>query len=244
MVLPRCLDVDQPRSVQQREERAMEMPSGPGRSNHELATLADGLSALRAGRPVIVVDDENRENEGDVILAAETASTRWVAWTVRHSSGFICAPMINAIADHLDLPLMVEDNQDPRGTAYTVTVDAADCAGTGISAIDRARTLRVLADPASTPRHLTRPGHVLPLRAAEGGTRERAGHTEAAVDLMRLAGLRPVAAIAEIVADDGEMMRLPGLLELGARESIPVLTIEQLLRHLEKAGAPPPLRSL
>ncbi|GFG52430.1 3,4-dihydroxy-2-butanone-4-phosphate synthase [Mycolicibacterium agri] len=220
------------------------MPKQSGRSNHKLADVDQCLSALRAGRPVIVVDDENRENEGDVILAAETASAQWVAWTVRHSSGFICAPMTNAIADHLDLPLMVEDNQDPRGTAYTVTVDAADCKGTGISASDRAHTLRVLADPASTPRRLTRPGHVLPLRAADGGTRERAGHTEAAVDLMHLAGLRPVAAIAEIVADDGEMMRLPGLLELGARESVPVLTIEQLVRHLEKTGTRPTLRSI
>jgi 3,4-dihydroxy 2-butanone 4-phosphate synthase / GTP cyclohydrolase II len=220
------------------------MRSGPGRDDHELATVEEALSALRAGRPVIVVDDENRENEGDVILAAETASTRWVAWTVRNSSGFICAPMTNQIADYLDLPLMVEDNEDPRGTAYTVTVDAADCKGTGISAIDRAHTLRVLADPRSTPRRLTRPGHILPLRAADGGTRERAGHTEAAIDLMRLADLRPVAAIAEIVADDGELMRLPGLVELGAHESVPVLTIEQLVQHLGKDGTSPPLRAV
>jgi 3,4-dihydroxy 2-butanone 4-phosphate synthase/GTP cyclohydrolase II len=171
------------------------------------------------------------------VLAAEMASTRWIAWTVRNSSGFICAPLTNDIADRLDLPLMVERNQDPRGTAYTVTVDAADCQGTGISAVDRAHTLRVLADPGSSPRRLNRPGHIVPLRAVDGGVLERPGHTEAAVDLMTLAGLRPVAAICEVVADDGEMMRLPGLLELGERESIAAITIEQLVRHLKCSAA-------
>jgi 3,4-dihydroxy 2-butanone 4-phosphate synthase / GTP cyclohydrolase II len=211
-------------------------------TSQRLSDISDALTALREGRAVIVVDDENRENEGDIVLAAESASTRWIAWTVRNSSGFICAPMTSEIADRLDLPPMVEHNEDPRGTAYTVTVDATDCEGTGISAVDRAHTLRVLANPASTPRRLTRPGHVLPLRAVAGGVRARGGHTEAAVELMRLAGLQPVAAISEVVADDGEMMRLPGLLELGERESIPVITIEQLVDHLQTMpidGMPP-----
>ncbi|HYI34246.1 MAG TPA: 3,4-dihydroxy-2-butanone-4-phosphate synthase, partial [Glaciibacter sp.] len=170
-----------------------------------LADIPTALAALRLGKPVIVADDEGRENEGDVIISAELATQEWVAWTVRHSSGFICAPMTNNIADKLDLPVMVLANEDPRGTNYTVTVDAADRLSTGISAADRSHTLRVLANPASTPASLHRPGHILPLRAVDGGVKERDGHTEAAVDLMKLAGLRPVAAISEIVAEDGEM---------------------------------------
>jgi 3,4-dihydroxy 2-butanone 4-phosphate synthase/GTP cyclohydrolase II len=129
---------------------------------------------------------------------------------------------------------MVAVNEDARGTAYTVTVDAADRTSTGISASDRAHTLNVLADPASTPSSVIRPGHVLPLRAVDGGVRERAGHTEAAVELMRLAGLQPVGAIAEVVAEDGSMMRMPGLLELGARDGVPVITIEQLIAYLDE----------
>jgi 3,4-dihydroxy 2-butanone 4-phosphate synthase/GTP cyclohydrolase II len=199
-----------------------------------LATIPVAIEALRAGRPVIVADDEGRENEGDFIISAELASQEWVAWMVRLSSGFICAPMTNEIADKLGLPPMVEVNQDPRGTAYTVSVDAADRLSTGISAADRAHTLRVLADAESTPSSLFRPGHILPLRAVDGGVRDRDGHTEAAVDLMRLAGLTPVAAIAEIVEDDGEMMRLPGLIALGTRERIPVITIASLIEWLEE----------
>ena len=199
-----------------------------------LSTIPEAIEALRAGRPVLVADDENRENEGDIILSAELATPEWIAWTVRHSSGFICAPMTAEIADALDLPPMVEVNQDARATAYTVSVDAADRVSTGISAADRAHTLTVLADPNATPTSLIRPGHILPLRAVEGGVRERAGHTEAGVELMRLAGLRPVAGICEVVADDGEMMRLPGLIELGARDNIPVITIEQLIAYLDE----------
>ncbi|GAB3397621.1 bifunctional 3,4-dihydroxy-2-butanone-4-phosphate synthase/GTP cyclohydrolase II [Schumannella luteola] len=198
-----------------------------------LASIPEALQALREGKPVIVADDEGRENEGDVILAAQSASQEWIAWTVKHSSGFICAPMTNEIADRLNLPPMVEHNEDPRGTAYTVSVDAADRLSTGISASDRAHTLRTLADPASTPASLSRPGHIMPLRAVDGGVRERDGHTEAAVDLMKLAGLIPVGAISEIVADNGEMERLPGLIALGEREGVPVITIEELIRFME-----------
>ena len=192
-----------------------------------LATIEEALESLRAGRPVLVADDENRENEGDVILSAELATPEWVAWTVRWSSGFICAPMPADLADSLNLPPMVEANEDARSTAYTISVDAAEGVTTGISAADRARTLNVLADPSSTPSNLIRPGHVLPLRAVDGGVRERSGHTEAAVELMKLAGLRPVGAIAEVVAEDGSMMRMPGLLD-----GVPVITIEQLITHL------------
>ena len=199
-----------------------------------LATIAEALDALRAGRPVLVADDENRENEGDVVLSAELATPEWVAWTVRWSSGFICAPMPADLADSLNLPPMVAASEDARSTAYTVSVDAAEGVTTGISAHDRALTLNVLANPASTATSIIRPGHVLPLRAVDGGVRERSGHTEAAVELMKLAGLRPVGAIAEVVAEDGSMMRLPGLIELGARDGVPVITIEQLIAHLNE----------
>jgi 3,4-dihydroxy 2-butanone 4-phosphate synthase/GTP cyclohydrolase II len=199
-----------------------------------LATIPEALEALRAGRPVIVADDENRENEGDIILSAQLATPEWLAWTIRWSSGFICAPMPAEWADRLDLPPMVAVNEDARGTAYTVSVDAADRVSTGISATDRSHTLNVLAYPASVPSSVIRPGHILPLRAVDGGVRERAGHTEAGVELMRLAGLQPVAAIGEVVAEDGSMMRLPGLMEMGEREGVPVITIEQLIAYLDE----------
>jgi len=199
-----------------------------------LSTIPEALDALRAGRPILVADDENRENEGDVILSAQLATPEALAWTVRWSSGYVCAPMPAEWADRLDLPPMVAVNEDARGTAYTVSVDAASGVTTGISASDRARTLNVLADPDSVPSSVIRPGHILPLRAVDGGVRERAGHTEAAVDLMRLAGLQPVGAIAEVIAEDGSMMRLPGLLELAERDGIPVITIEQLIAHLNE----------
>lgn len=202
-------------------------------STSGLSTIPEALEALRAGKPVIVADDENRENEGDIILSAELATPEWLAWTIRWSSGFLCAPMPAEWADRLDLPPMVAVNEDVRGTAYTVSVDAADKVSTGISATDRSHTLNVLADPASVPSSVIRPGHILPLRAVDGGVRERAGHTEAGVDLMKLAGLQPVAAIGEVVAEDGSMMRLPGLIEMGEREGIPVITIEQLIAHLD-----------
>jgi 3,4-dihydroxy 2-butanone 4-phosphate synthase/GTP cyclohydrolase II len=198
-----------------------------------LADIPTALDALRAGRPVIVVDNESRENEGDVVLAAQFASQEWLAWLVRNSSGFICAPMTNEIADRLELPVMVPDNQDPRGTNYTVSVDAANRISTGISAADRAHTLRVLADVDSVPSSLHRPGHIMPLRAVEGGVRERDGHTEATIDLLKLAGLVPVGAISEIVAEDGEMMRLPGLIQLGEREGVSVITIAALIEYLD-----------
>lgn len=199
-----------------------------------LADIPTALDALRRGMPIIVVDNESRENEGDVVLAAQHATQEWMAWTIRHTSGFICAPMTNEIADRLELPLMVADNQDPLGTAYTVSVDAADRLSTGISAADRAHTLRVLAAMDSEPADLRRPGHILPLRAVDGGVRQRAGHTEATVDLLKLAGLVPVGAIGEIVADDGEMMRLPALIALGAEAGVPVVTIEALIAYLQE----------
>jgi len=197
--------------------------------NKQLSTMEEAFEALRAGLPVLVADDEDRENEGDVILAAATATTQWMAWTIRHTSGYICAPMSESRADRLGLPLMVADNRDPRLTAYTVTVDAAEGVTTGISAADRAHTIRTLAQEDSIPSDFNRPGHVVPLRARQGGVLVRGGHTEAAVDLCRLAGLAPVGAIGELVHDDGSMMRLPAVLELGREHNLPVITIAALI---------------
>jgi 3,4-dihydroxy-2-butanone 4-phosphate synthase len=221
------------------QEAHVPVGAGPASSGVPgLSPIEDALAALVAGRPVIVADDEDRENEGDVILAAELATPEWIAWTVANSSGFICAPVSAEIADALDLPPMVVHSEDVRGTAYTITVDAAQGVTTGISAHDRAHTLRVLADPASKRDDLHRPGHVFPLRARPGGVRERAGHTEASIDLMTAAGLRPAAAICEIVDNStGEMMRLPGLLALGAREGVPVITIAALAEWLDAKEA-------
>lgn len=194
-----------------------------------LTTIDQALEALRAGRPVLVLDSEDRENEGDVVLAAETATATWMAWAIRHTSGYLCAPVTSEVADRLELPLMVADNRDPLRTAYTVSVDAATGVTTGISAADRLHTSQVLADPRSTPADLIRPGHLLPLRARAGGVLARPGHTEATVDLTRLAGLAPVGIIGELVHDDGAMMRLEGVVQIGHEFDLPVITIDALI---------------
>ncbi|MEW1953751.1 3,4-dihydroxy-2-butanone-4-phosphate synthase [Terrabacter sp. NPDC080008] len=199
-----------------------------------LSTVEEAFEALRAGRPVLVLDDEDRENEGDLVLAAQTATEDWMAWTIRHSSGYLCAPMPGDVADRLHLPLMVAENRDPLRTAYTVSVDAAAGITTGISAADRLRTVQVLADPGSTAADLIRPGHVLPLRARPGGVLTRPGHTEAAVDLTRLAGLSPVGVIGELVHDDGTMMRFDAVVALGREFGLPVVTIEQIVDHRQR----------
>lgn len=200
----------------------------------KLATIQQAIDVIAAGQPVIVADDEDRENEGDLIISAELATTETIAFMVEYSSGLLCAPMSDGIADRLELPMMVSQNQDVRQTAYTVTVDAAEGVTTGISAADRSHTVNLLASPDTVPSDLNRPGHILPLRAVSGGVRQRPGHTEAAVELMQLAGLSPVGVIAEIVADDGDMMRLPGLVDLGAEHDIPVITIEALAAYLNE----------
>jgi 3,4-dihydroxy 2-butanone 4-phosphate synthase/GTP cyclohydrolase II len=200
----------------------------------EYSSIEDVLAALREGKPVIITDAEDRENEGDAIIAAQFATTEWVAWMVRHTSGYLCAPMSEERANDLDLPLMWTNNQDPHHTAYTVSVDAANRKSTGISAEERGNTARVLADPHSRPESLIRPGHVIPLRAKAGGVAERPGHTEAAVELMELASLEPVALMAELVNDDGTMMRAGELFELAKRFELPMSTISHLRDHLEK----------
>jgi 3,4-dihydroxy 2-butanone 4-phosphate synthase/GTP cyclohydrolase II len=197
------------------------------------------LDALRRGLPVIVVDDADRENEGDVILAAQHATPEWIGWTVRHTSGLLCVPMPGALADALELPLMVEHNQDQRRTAYTISIDAREGVTTGISAADRARTARLLADPATTAADLVRPGHLFPLRAREGGVLERRGHTEAAVDLCRLAGLVPVGVIAELVEDDGSMMRLPAMRRLADGRGLPVISVGALADYRRREALAP-----
>lgn len=203
---------------------------------HGLDPVEDAIAAMAGGRAVVVVDNEDRENEGDIIFAAEHATPALMGWTIRYSSGVICVPLEGSRADALQLPPMVEINEDSKGTAYTVSCDAAIGVSTGISAGDRALTARILADPASTPSSITRPGHIFPLRAVNGGVRERPGHTEAAVDLCRLAGLAPVGVIAEVVHDDGEMMRLDSLRDFAAEHGCPLISIEDLVAYIAAAG--------
>ncbi len=197
-----------------------------------LDPIADAIAAITAGRAVVVVDDENRENEGDIVFAAEDATPELVGWTVRWTSGVLCVPLRSDDADRLLLPPMTAVNEDSKGTAYTVSCDAAEGVSTGISAADRARTARVLADRSSVPGDLTRPGHVFPLRAAPGGVRQRPGHTEAGVELSFLAGKRPAAVIAELVHDEGHMMRLPALRQFADQHGIPLISIEHLVAYV------------
>ena len=194
-------------------------------------TIAQAVSDLAAGRPVVVVDDEDRENEGDLIFAAEKATPELLAFMVRYTSGYICVPMTEDDCDRLELPPMYHTNQDRRGTAYTVTVDAREGVTTGISAADRAHTIRLLADPDTTPADLARPGHVVPLRARRGGVLRRPGHTEAAVDLATMAGLRPAGVLCELVNDDGTMMRLPDLEKFVAEHGLTLVSIADLIAY-------------
>ncbi len=193
------------------------------------STVEEAIKEIAAGRPVVVVDDEDRENEGDLIFAAQLATTELFAFMVRHTSGFVCAPLTEPDADRLELPPMYVTNQDRRGTAYTVTVDAREGVTTGISAAERAHTIRLLADPSTSPADLSRPGHVVPLRARPGGVLRRPGHTEAAVDLARLAGLRPAGVLCELVNDDGTMMRLADLRRFADEHGLALITIADLI---------------
>ncbi|GEO96340.1 hypothetical protein KTU01_24630 [Kocuria turfanensis] len=207
---------------------------GAGGTEEEirLDPVRTAVEALAQGRPVVVVDDADRENEGDIVFAAQHATAELMGFTIRHTSGVVCVPMTGERADALRLPPMVAVNEDSKGTAYTVTCDARHGVSTGISAADRALTARVLADPSAGEADLTRPGHVLPLRAAGGGVAARRGHTEAAVELCVLAGLEPVGVIAELVHDEGEMMRLPALRAFADRHGIPLVSIEDLAEQL------------
>lgn len=203
-----------------------------------LDPVALAVAAIARGEAVLVVDDEDRENEGDIIFAAQHSTPALMGWTIRHSSGVICVPLGDADADRLALPPMVADNQDAKGTAYTVSCDAAVGVSTGISATDRSLTVNVLADPQSMPDAVTRPGHIFPLRAVAGGVRQRPGHTEAAVELCALAGCAPVGVIAEVVDDSGEMVRLHGLREFADLHGVPLISIADLVEYVTSgAGA-------
>ncbi|NHC45976.1 bifunctional 3,4-dihydroxy-2-butanone-4-phosphate synthase/GTP cyclohydrolase II [Motilibacter aurantiacus] len=211
-----------------------------GHTDVRLDPVELAVEHIAAGRAVVVVDDEDRENEGDIIFAAEKATPELVAFMVRHSSGYVCVPLPEEECDRLGLPPMTAVNEDRRQTAYTVTVDAKEGGGTGISATDRARTIRLLADPASTPGSFTRPGHIVPLRARPGGVLRRAGHTEAAIDLAELAGLRPAGVLAEVVSEEhpGDMARLPELRRFCDEHGLALVSIASLIayrRRFEKS---------
>jgi 3,4-dihydroxy 2-butanone 4-phosphate synthase / GTP cyclohydrolase II len=197
------------------------------------AAIAD----IAAGKAVVVVDDADRENEGDLIFAAAKATPELLAFTIRYTSGVICVPMLGKDLDRLQIPLMTAQNRERMRTAYTVSVDARDGVTTGISAADRARTIRTLCDSATEPYELVRPGHIFPLRYHEGGVLKRRGHTEAAVDLARLAGLSEAGVLAEIVNDDGTMARLAQLEVFAKEHDLKLISIDQLVeyrRHTEQ----------
>ncbi len=196
-----------------------------------LDPIEEAIADIAAGKAVVVVDDEDRENEGDIIFAAAKATPALMAFTIRHSSGVICVPMPAKMLDRLEIPLMTPHNKDKLRTAYTISVDARDGVTTGISAADRAHTARVLADSATEPWEVTRPGHVFPLRYREGGVLVRRGHTEAAVDLARLAGLTPAGVLVEVVNDDGTMKRAPELREFADEHGLKMISIDQLVHH-------------
>jgi 3,4-dihydroxy 2-butanone 4-phosphate synthase/GTP cyclohydrolase II len=202
-----------------------------------IASVQEILAELKTGKPVIIVDDEDRENEGDIIIPAERASAENIAFTIRYTGGVICLAMPNTLADHLDLPPMVQHNTAKRSTAYTVSIEAKEGIDTGISARDRALTIQTTVKDGVTADDLARPGHVFPLRARDGGVLRRAGHTEAAVDLCRLAGYKGVGAISELIHDDGTMMRLPDILEFARRHGLKVGTIADLITYRLQSDA-------
>ncbi len=195
------------------------------------ASIPEAIEEIRQGRMVIVVDDADRENEGDLIIAAERVTPEAIAFIVRHTSGVICMPVVGERLDALEIPLMVAANTDTRGTAFTVSVDARSGVTTGISAADRARTIRTIIDPATQPVDLSRPGHIFPLRYREGGVLKRAGHTEAAVDLARMAGLYPAGVLCETVNEDGTMARLPDLAAFARMHGLKLISIADLIAY-------------
>ncbi len=209
----------------------------PARGDSPLDEVQRAIADIAAGRAVVVVDDASRENEGDIVFAASKATPELLAFTIRYARGLICVPMLGDDLDRLQLPPMTSDNQEHMGTAFAISVDARDGITTGISAADRARTIRTLVDSATEPYEIVRPGHIFPLRYAEGGVLRRRGHTEAAVDLARLAGLTSAGVVAEIFNDDGTMARLPQLRAFADRHGLALISIAQLIefrRHTER----------
>ncbi len=210
--------------------------------------VEEAIQAVRTGKLIIIIDDEDRENEGDFMVAAEKATPAIINFMSKHGRGLICLPLTRKRLEELQLPLMVQDNTARFQTAFTVSIDAKDGIATGISAYDRARTVQVAVDPKTKPPDLSRPGHIFPLQAKEGGVLARAGQTEAAVDVARLAGLTPAGVICEIMNEDGTMARMPQLEEISREHDIPILTIadlinfrmktECLVRKIEEAELP------
>ena len=196
-----------------------------------MSRLSAAIERLKAGQMIILVDDEDRENEGDLVIAAEYASGVQVNFMAMHARGLICLALEGALVDRLGLPPMVADNRTSRQTAFTVSIEARTGVTTGISAFDRARTIQAAIAPESSATDIVSPGHVFPLRAVAGGVLARSGHTEGSVDLMRLAGLQPAAVICEVMKDDGDMARLPDLQRFAQQHDIPILTIAEIAAH-------------
>lgn len=199
--------------------------------NLKIKTVEEALADFKEGKFVIVVDDEDRENEGDLIIAAEKITAEKVNFMLKHARGVLCAPITLSRCDELDLPRQVSENTSVLGTPFTVTIDKLEGCSTGVSAHDRAETIKALADPASTPQTFGRPGHVNPLYAQDNGVLRRSGHTEATIDLCKLAGLYPAGALMEIMNDDGTMARLPQLLEFAARYDLKVISIKDMIAY-------------
>ncbi len=195
--------------------------------------IEQAIEEIKKGRLIIVVDDEGRENEGDLFCAAEHATPENINFMIKYARGLVCMPIERAQAEKLEIPIMVKNNEDPKKTAFTVTVDATKKHGvsTGISAYDRAKTIKVIMNPKSKPDDLHRPGHIFPLIAQPGGVLKRAGHTEATVDLCKLSGLKPAAVICEIIKDDGEMARMPDLKKFAKKHKLNVYTIADLIKY-------------
>ncbi|MDR3442704.1 MAG: 3,4-dihydroxy-2-butanone-4-phosphate synthase [Legionella sp.] len=198
---------------------------------HLLATIEQAVATLKAGKMVILIDDEDRENEGDLVIAAEFANAKAINFMSRHGCGLICLSLAEEQIDKLQLPMMAQNNKSPYGTAFTVSIEAAEGVSTGISAQDRAHTIQVAINPESNPSDIISPGHVFPLRAKKRGVLERAGQTEGSVDLARLAGLAPAAVICEIINEDGTMSRFNELVAFSKKHDIPLVTIKDLIEY-------------
>lgn len=196
-----------------------------------ISSIEDIIADIAIGKPVLMVDDEDRENEGDIIIAADRISPEAINFMITWARGLVCMPMHPDMIDRLELPMMTQSNSSKFGTAFTVSIGAKEGVTTGISPADRAKTVQVAVDPQSTADDITTPGHVFPLRAQADGVLARAGHTEAAVDLARLAGFQPAAVICEVIKDDGEMARLPDLQKFAAKYDIKVGTIADLIAY-------------
>ena len=202
-----------------------------------LASIENALEDIKTGVPVIVVDDADRENEGDLVVSAENATPEIINFMATYGRGLICAPIVGKRLAELEIPAMVKDNTDPHKTAFTVSVDYADANSTGISAFDRSRTIRSLFDPDTKPSDLTKPGHVFPLRCRQGGVLERRGHTEASVDLSVLAGGLPAAVICEILNEDGSMARMDDLELFSSLHGLKIISIDDLVRYRKELGS-------